>query len=407
LTSSYGTQTAGVTPDNGGRAALKTSVTGPWAAVGKPWSGALYDAGSGCSIGSIYYAWERAGTSFDASDGNWRWWVLTGTTDLMNVGDSTGNLRTGGPGTGTLVAGADRQFAEAALFYEATGAGGADNAEYAVLWTALTVYGDHGLPLIGTDPKGVAASEVIRHLVGKYCPLLNTDAVEQTTYPIPHLVFRDGIDPYDALLEVNKYHLWQLGVYENRTLFFRPVDMTDYDWEVRLSDPGVTVDLQGDSAATLANGITVTYQDVATGRTKILTPDDYPELRDPSDNNPATLAGLDVRTEISLSSPSTADAALQIGRAALAEFNAPKAPGTISVKGHIRDRAGHWQPCWKVRYGDRIIISDHPNDRPRLVVETDYQHDSETVSIAVDSTFKRLDAVLDRLGTALTAANLS
>jgi hypothetical protein len=94
-------------------------------------------------------------------------------------------------------------------------AGGAD-VEYDRL-ANLALYGDHGLPLIGTDPKGVAASDVIRHVIGKYCPLLNTDGVQATTYPIPHLVFRDGVDPYDALLDVNKYHLWQLGVYENRT----------------------------------------------------------------------------------------------------------------------------------------------------------------------------------------------
>jgi hypothetical protein len=73
--------TAGVTPDNGGRAALKTSVTGPWAAVGKPWSAPSTTPGAAARSRSIYYDWERAGTSFDASDGNWRWWVLTGTTD--------------------------------------------------------------------------------------------------------------------------------------------------------------------------------------------------------------------------------------------------------------------------------------------------------------------------------------
>jgi hypothetical protein len=124
---------------------------------------------------------------------------------------------------------------------------------------------------------------------------------QQTTYPIPHLVFKDRTDPYDALLEVNKYHLWQLGVYENRTLFFRPVDMTDYDWEVRLSDPGVTVDLQGDShRATLANGIVVTYQDVATGTHQRPDPGRPPRAADPSDRTPPP-SPASTWTEITLS----------------------------------------------------------------------------------------------------------
>jgi hypothetical protein len=165
--------------------------------------------------------------------------------------------------------------------------------------------------------------------------------------------------------------------------------------------------LQGDSTSDLANGIAVSYQDVATARPGRLTPDSHAELRDPNDSNPATLHGLNVWTELSLSSPTTSDAALQLGRAALAEYNQPKSPGTINVQGHIRDRAGHYQPVWKVRAGDRIIISDHANDRPRLVVESDYQHDTKTISLAVDSSFKRLDAVLDRLGTALRASGLA
>jgi hypothetical protein len=278
-----------------------------------------------------------------------------------------------------------------------------------VRFGALAVWGDHTVPraLATSGYDGVYASDVINDIVTRFCPKLNTAGVLSTTYPIPHLTFPDRIDPYDAILEVNKHHLWQFGVYEHRTMRYGPVDMSDYDWEIRLTDPGVKVDLQGDSTDTLANGIVVSYTNVTTGRPDVLTPDDHAELKDPGDANPATLANLNIWTEISLSSPTTQDAALQIGRAALAEYNQPKAPGTISATGHIRDRAGHWQPVWKVRASDRIIIADHANDRPRLVVETDYQHDSKTISIAVDSTFKRLDAVLDRLGTALRAANLA
>jgi hypothetical protein len=362
-----------------------------------------YDAGPGLKVTQFYYTGQRPGTwtNFEAPtlwSNDHRDFSATSDSDALTL-DDTGRV--------VSLATPRRYIMLRAL----TTASVSPPSGTRQLFSAVAIRGntdDVPIQPAAGILDGVYASDVIRDVTNRFCPALNTAGVQDTSYPIPHLVFRDGVDPYDAFLEVNKYHLWQLGVYEHRTLSFGPIDMTDYDWEVRLSDPGVKVDLQGDSASTLANGIVVTYQDIATGTANVLTPDDHSDLRDPDVNNPATLAGLNVWTELQLSSPSTEDAALQIGRAALAEYNQPKAPGTISVTGHIRDRAGHWQQCWKVRNGDRIALIDHPNDRPRLVVETSYQHDpTPTVSIAVDSTFKRLDAALDRVATSLSAAGLS
>ena len=69
-------------------------------------------------------------------------------------------------------------------------------------------------------------------------------------------------------------------------------------------------------------------------------------------------------------------------------------------------RAGHWQPAWKVRAGETIAIVDHPNDSPRLIVETDYEDDSRTIRIAVDSTFQELTALVERVQLGFTAANI-
>jgi hypothetical protein len=388
--------------DDGGMPSVSTTLSGTWAnrAANEAW----YDAGAGLKIAAIYYDWAKS-PSIDPANTNWFWLVYVASTAAAAALEATSNLRAASSTPGYFSPSARYRYAVLQLDLEAPVGAGAD---YEIQWRRPAVYGDHNVPLIGdSDPKGVAASDVIKHVVGKYCPKLNTAGVQRTTYPIPQLAFKDRTDPYDAFLEVNKYHLWQLAVYENRTLSFQPVDMSDYGWEVRLSDPGVTVDLQGDSTETLANGIVVSYQDLTTGTPNVVTPDDHPELRDPGDSNPATLQGLKLWTEIQLSSPTDMAGALQIGRAALAEYNQPKSPGTITVKGHIRDRAGHWQQAWKPRAGDRIIIADHANDRPRLVVETDYSDDTKTVSIAVDSSFKRLDAVLDRFGTALRASGLT
>jgi hypothetical protein len=272
------------------------------------------------------------------------------------------------------------------------------------------VYGSHGLTtrtIDSSNPDGLYASDVISNIVSRFCPKLNANGVLDTTYAIPHLVFRERTTPFDAFLEINKHHLWELAVWEDKTLHFYPHDLSDYDWEVRTDDPGTSFDLQGDSTDEHFNGIVVQFTNVSTGRQEVLTPDDTSALADTNPENPATLHGIDRWDEISLSSPTTSTAAAEIGRAALAERNQPKAPGSIRVTGHIKDRAGHWTPVWKVRAGDTIAVTNHPNDRPRLVTETNYNHDDRTVTISVDSETRRLDAVLDRISTALSAANIS
>jgi hypothetical protein len=295
------------------------------------------------------------------------------------------------------------------LYYAA--AGGADNVVYPVNWTCLAAYGAHGLTKRGTasatTAQGVYASDVVGHIVANWCPKLNTGGVQATSYSIPHLVFLDRTDPYDALLEVNKFHLWDFAVWEDKTLYYGPADLTDWDWEFRLDDPGTTVDLHGDSAEDLANGIVIEFDNVQTGKKTVLTPDDNGDLADTSEENPVNRHGLTVWTELALSSPTTSDAAVQIGRAALAEFNAAKSPGTINATGHVRDRQGNLQPGWKVRAGDSLVISDHPSDKIRLVSETSWSDDSKQLTVAVDSTVRKLDAFLDRTATALTAAGLT
>lgn len=375
----------------------------------KPVSEAWYVAPSGCLVSAIYYnvfADSTAGVT--TADANWHIELKSASDEAVTTSETSSNFVPASAGvafSGYFTPATARRFALASFYYNATTVASA-GFERVCNWRQMAVYGNHGLTRRGTDPGGFYASDVIPNIVSRFCPKLNTAGVQATTYAIPHLIFENAF-PYDALLEINKFHLWNLAVYENKTLFFEPFDYTDYDWEVRLSDQGVTVDLQGDSVGDFANGICVNFQNIDTGRADRITPDTDATLADTSSTNPANTHGLKVWTEVTVSSPTSANAAAQIGRAALAEFNQPKAPGTIHVTGHIRDRAGHLQPVWKVRAGDRIIISDHPNDRVRLVSETDYQHDQKTVSIAVDSAFMRLDAVLDRLGTALAAANLA
>jgi len=383
--------------------ALVLKIDGAWVSPYLPLSEALYDSGPGNKIASVY-VWTQGATGV-VGNAAFNLSVIGGPDD-SNFDLNTGDLWAGSDTAG-YQAGMGPRRCVAVSFQYTTTPSGSDGATFSMGLRNLAVYGDHGLNVYGSDPKGVLASDVIRDIADRYCPQLDSSGVLDTAWPIPHLVFKDWTDPYDAFLTVNAFHLWELGVWEHKTLTFAPTDRTDYDWDVRLSDFGVDIEQQGDSTEDLANGMIVEYTNVASGAKDTLTPDVYTDLQDANPDNPANRWGLDAWTRITLSNPTTADAALQIGKAALAEFNAPKAPGTITVTGHLRDRAGHWQQGWKVRAGDMIAITDHPNDSPRLVTETSWNHDTKQLTVTVDSANKRLDAVLDRVGLALQAGGLT
>ncbi|MDP2712314.1 MAG: hypothetical protein Q8O56_13940 [Solirubrobacteraceae bacterium] len=392
--------------DASGRGALTTAVTGTWTA-GRPICEAWYDAGPGNAIGRITGTWTR-GPYTSHTDANWFWQAVLSTDDRAGAFNTSGNLRAAGPGTFTLTAPAARRYAILQFNYAAS-AGGIDGVEWNIDWSSLAVYGDHGLPLIG-DPAGVAASDVIRYLIARYCPLLNTRGVRDTTYPISQLAFKTDTTPYDAFLKVNSYHQWALAVWEDRTLHFASIDLTDWDWEIRHDDVGNTIGLQGDEYTDLRNHIRVQFDNVVTGVPEVLTGDQHPELRDDSIDNPLNEHGRRRSGEpFHIPFPTTRANALELGRLRLIEDNQPKAPGSFTVDHYIRDRAGILQPAWKVRAGDRIRLTSSANlsDRPRLIHETSYTHDGAKLTISVDAPARVVDALLDRNSTALQAAGIA
>lgn len=397
--------------DPTGTPGLLIQHAGVWASPIRPLAEAWYDVGEGNKIGRVYYSFANVGNA-SLVDANWALqYRLTDTDDASVIQQDSGDIWNGTMTAAMSAVTGGSRYAFISFFYT-TAPGGAAAYQYSVHATELAVWGNHGLNLYGpADPYGVLASDVIRDIIGRFCPKLNTAGVLDTSFPIPHLVFRDLTHPYDALLEVNKYHLWDFAVWENKTLSFKPMDLTDYDWEIRLDDRDypASVSLQGDSTQDLANGVAVTFQDVATGQTRVLLPTNHAELRDPDVENPFTKHGYQAWKPYQVSVPTTEAAALQLGRAALAEFNQPQAPGSITIGPHIRDRAGHPQPAWKVRAGDRVAITSSTSlsDRPRVISETSYDHGSRQVMMSLDGGVKRLDAVVDRMSVALAAAGLA
>lgn len=389
-------------------AVVATSFQGAWVSPYKPAVEAWYDAGAN-TVAKVGYSWTKTSPAINPAD-NWDWHVAVCSDDIATASEATANLKAAGPSLlQTFTPTTARRWALLQLSYTTTPAGG-EGLDWTIGWSKLAIYGNHGLTLRTGEPgepDGVYVSDVLRNIVDRYCPKLNTDGVQDFPYVIQHCVFKDRVYPYDAFLELNKYALQHLAVWENRTLHFRPYDLSDYDWEIRTDDQGTTFSPQGPSTDDLFNGIVVTYTDLLTGSTEVITPDDDTTLADASTSNPWNQQGIEHWDEITLSSPVLAVDAAQRGRAALADKNRPKTPGTITVKGYIRDRAGVEQPVWKVRAGDRISVTNFPNDSPRLIVETGYDDETKTITLAIDRPSPLLDAFLERIANARFAKGLN
>jgi hypothetical protein len=399
-----------VSPDPSGRQALITGFTGAWAAAAQPISEAWYDIGQGNSIGRITATWTK-NLKINHGDPNYQWDAVLCTDDLAAVFDWSGNLLGGGPAAVNLPASTDdRRYALLQVLHQ-TAAGGIDGTDYAIEWSDVAVHGNQGIPLVGaTAPYAVGASDVIRYLAARYAPLLDAAGVADMPYPISHVVFRD-VTLYDALLQLNSYaYLWAFAVWEDRTLHYAPIDLTDWDWEFRHDEVGNQIGLHGDSVTDLRNGIIVTFTNAATGMVERLHPDAYDELRDDSIDNPANAHGRRMYGQpYTIPFATTRSDALELGRLKLLEDNQVKGPGQFTKTAHVKDRSEQTQPVCMVRAGDRGRLTSSANlsDRPRLIHETSYDHDTQTLTTSVDAPARSLDVFVDRVQTALLAAGLS
>lgn len=369
-----------------------TEQTTTYHETGEAW----YHA-NGIDIGELRYDYDGHG-----SDANWDTFAFLSSDDVRTT-SVAGTDHSGADQTdGAVSGGAGYKYAGVtSRMTNNTFAGSTNVTER---WNALRAIGTHGLALRGTQPnQGFSASDIIRNTCDRFCPLLSSAGVGETSYVIEQAAFLEPKTPFDAWGEVNQYHLWDLAVWEDATLHFtEPLPLDDYDWEIRLDDPGTSATLQGDSIAEVANGVVVRYTHLITGREAVLTPETDAELRDDSPENPANRAGIDRWLEVAVPFSTLRDPALQIGRAYLGEALRAKAPGELSAV-VVRDRSGNRQPAWKVRAGQRVVIADHPNDAPRRITETSFSEDQKQVQMTTDLYSNRLEAVLARYQQGRTA----
>ncbi len=220
----------GYNPVSGPRVATDAStgspalVTAHGSTTGAAIAEAIYDAGEGNTIRKVYYAWQRSAAINNAADTNWHWSVSADDADTLPSAESTGNLRAAGPGAGTLALASPQRFAECQVRYD-SGIGSAGE-EFPLQWTALCVYGDHGLPLRGTASAtqgyGLYPHDIWAHALRRSGAGVAAGRVDDaSSYLVRQCVYREApaTGAEQIMGDMAKLMGWHTGVWAPASVF--------------------------------------------------------------------------------------------------------------------------------------------------------------------------------------------
>ena len=388
-----------LTSINGGEAGTTYSGETDCRTLCESW----YDA-SAIPIGSVWYDVDTAQNSGASMSGtSWVVELILSDDHVHSNVQSTSDLDGGGSGTLTA-SGATKRWATIQLYY--SGGGGAAG-EWHADWH-LVVYGTHGLTKRGTEPAaGFYASDIITDVITRAAPLLRLGTLEDSGFIIQQSAFRDATSPAQVVLDANKTQQYDWFVWEDRTFSIQNPDPERLCWRVRKSE-NADIMAEGEDAVKYASSIFVFYEDQwgqrrvygPTGATDCTRTDDR-LVGDGSD--PYSAHGVAAPMSVTLDSPCADDIALELGAALLAENNAASRSGTVKISGYVEHPTEGKVPCWRVRAGDYLQVTDLPGDVPRKIVQTKYNHQDRSVDCTVaNGPLYRLDALVARM-----AVNLS
>lgn len=400
-----------VAQDNAqGYPALILAVDGPWGAAGSPHAGALMDPGPGVKISRADFEWLVSNTSASFS---LRPAVADDDSFTVNWEGGPDYAEGAASGVAAYVPSTPRRVFSFEWAHP-PGPAGEAGSQYKATIRKLAWFGNHGLPIQGAFPnRGVLASDVMADIVKRTAPGLNFTtgvggSIEPSNYIIPHLVFRGPIKGSDAVLGVNAYHQRKWGVEEGKRFFWRNSEVPRKRWRIRRSK-GHGIDLLGPQADAAMNGVVVSFTDPA-GVTRVVGPAGCASadatsslLEDTSPANPVNKAGIKRKwAELTLSFVTDFEGAIQVGRVWMQDklVNA-NARGSITVTGIIQDdETGALYPAWYMRAGDSAIVTDGDNIE-RRIIETNYEHDSRTITCNLDTTPHKVEALMERMGVSL------
>lgn len=427
-----------VAPDvSTGFPSLMCASSGPWTSY--PVACGTYDA-KGISLGRLFAAWKTNGTFvLDQAAPYSGWNAAFGFGDDDNgltlagyaeqyIYDTTGQgvvTPYGGATINDLVGSWDpgsylAKFATCRLTNQ-TIPGGQSNVTYAIFFSVLAVYGQHGLALYGTEDaqnaKGVLASDAIGYAVGKWAPKLDysvgpNGTIKPSAFILPHLAFLDPVTVAAMINDTAKYELLDWAVWDapsgKPTFYMEPRNTAGRNWQARIGSSKLQE--TGPQIDRLWNGVIVQFTDVS-GKTRTIGPPgsnasvENSALYDPDPANPVNQAGIK-RTALVTMATDTFQAALQIGIQFLQQQKLLSTAGQAALSGHVQDEQGIWWPVWRVRAGDRIRFVDASEPGYRRIVNTSYDEATVVNTIQLDQPPDGLTALLARLALELVPYGL-
>jgi hypothetical protein len=364
-----------------------------------PYVSAFYDAGSGLTVKSIYYDMTSASSSsYTGEVGN------SSTSAALTFSETTGDLITGATSSasGTFSATTARRYGRIQFAILGTVA---SNVNHNMTMKNVAVYGDHGLTLRGTDPKGVFGSDVIRYVIAQTLLNSTSESVESSSEIIRHLAFREDTPIPSVIEQVTAIGSSTIqpndwGVYEDKTFFWRTPGTYGRTWHVR-RDQVATPTSDGPQADQRVAGIKVIYSD-ASGRERSVGPvgsnadTETNDLLSIDPDNPASqIPGAFEVVNVGL--VPLEQSAINIGKLILNERNALRWRGSVELQGEATDENGNRYPVALVRAGDTIVIEDDADTTPRTINSTSYTHSDLRLTANVGARPDTLESLLGRL----------
>ena len=363
-----------------------------------PYVDAFYDAGAGNKVASIYY--EMTSASSSTYTGN----VGVNALPELSFTASTSDLITGSSSsaTGTYTPSTAQRYGH--IQFGLLG-NVATNVNHYMQIKNLAVFGDHGLTLRGTDPKGVFGSDVIRYVIAQTLLNSTSESVESSSEIIRHLAFREDTPIPSVIEQVTAIGSSTIqpndwGVYEDKTFFWRTPGTYGRTWHVR-RDPVATPTSDGPQADQRVAGIKVVYSD-ASGRERSVGPvgsnadTETNDLLSIDPDNPATqIPGAFEVVNVGL--VPLEQSAINIGKLILNERNALRWRGSVELQGEATDENGNRYPVALVRAGDTIVIEDDADTTPRTINSTSYTHSDLRLTANVGARPDTLESLLGRL----------
>lgn len=241
-----------------GLPALKTGVTGAWAATARPIGYALYDAGPSLIAATIYVDPQYQGP---VNDGTWNVKVNKADTDTPTNESTVSSF----PTAGYITIGS--RVVDLQVFFNA--AGGTEGLEQLVMWRNPTVYGNHGLTRQGSDPGGFTTDQIVRNVLGRASGI-TARRIDSQTFVIPHFAVHDPTPHQDVIESAAGVVLVDWGTWgpssplDNSTTGY--FDLTTQDrqtahWFAYRFESD-SLDLHSETA-TLYNRVDVAYQDAS------------------------------------------------------------------------------------------------------------------------------------------------